>query len=116
MEIARVHGLSESQAKSMSNEDHKVNALGKKKPWKQQYKTPSYKQPQQPKTVRLPPEQLKTYVVGVVSQITIKSVQQWENTAKNAQAKIILQKCVDQRKKAYISLNKMTVTVTMSYL
>ena len=32
MEIARVHELSESQAKSMSNEDHKVNALGKNKP------------------------------------------------------------------------------------
>ena len=44
MKIARVHELSESQAKSMSGVDQKVNWLKKKKPWKSQHKAPDHRQ------------------------------------------------------------------------
>ena len=63
MEIARVHELSESKAKSMSGEDQKVNWLKKKKPWKPQHKAPDHRQSQPPKTVKLPSEQCKNVVV-----------------------------------------------------
>ena len=116
MEIARVHELSESQAKSMSGEDQKVNWLKKKKPWKSQHKAPDHRQSQPPKTVKLHSEQFKNVCGRCGLPNNHQKCPAIGKSCKNVMAKITLLKCVARRKKVYIWSNRMTVIVITGHL